>query len=530
MKKNFKIICRNSKLSLIQATITQQLIEKKHPSLKIQIMAKASRGDLDTVTPLYAMGDKNIFTQDIENVLLDENADIAVHSLKDLSAEKLDDPTFYHAFFDRDLLQDVLIFAPDFDFDALLRGGATFRLGTSSLRRKQLIPDFLQKVIFQRTKNISILQKNDFQIEVKPIRGNVDTRLRKLQAGEFDAIVLAAAGLNRLCRFDNNVKKLLENCKIVLLPLIECPSAAGQGALIAECLQKNNEAVEILKTLNDEKLSKQLAKERFFSKKWGGGCHQRFGVVSFEIRKNLVTRIAGQTQEGENSLILDDFDIEFSAQSIKNFDVNHKKLFSSTDFMRDFFDYEFFTLTENDYECLENARIIFISHHRAIQKGVNVRLMKLLKEKQIWVSGTRTWRELAKNDIWITGSADAFGFHFLDKVFESNLFDIEKKDIVILTNEQSAKHWEMEGIKTVSSYRLKADLSDSMLHFLQEADLFFWTNFEQYEISKPFLKEGVGHACPSGKTAELFENQGLSPIIFPSIKIFLHWRKNILSV
>jgi hypothetical protein len=60
--------------------------------------------------------------------------------------------------------------------------------------------------------------------------------------------------------------------------------------------------------------------------------------------------------------------------------------------------------------------------------------------------------------------------------------------------------------------------------------LFFWTNFEQYEVSKPFLKEGVSHACPSGKTAELFENQGLSPIIFPSIKIFLHWRKNILSV
>lgn len=520
MIKNFKIICRNSKLSLIQANIVKKIIEEKNTTYYIDIVGKMSRGDLDTVTPLYAMGDKNIFTQDIENVLLEKKADIAVHSLKDLSAEKLDDTHFYHAFFDRDLLQDILIFRPNFHVEEVLRGGASFRLGTSSLRREELVPPFLKENIFP----------NHIHITVKPIRGNVDTRLRKLHAGEFDAIVLAAAGLNRLCRFDDNVKTLLKDYKIVLLPLIACPSAAGQGALVAQCLTQHQEAVEILKQLNDEKLAIQLANERQIAKKWGGGCHQRFGVVSFEVRNNIFTRIAGQIQHAEKSETLDDFIFDLPKKSVENFDIKNKKLFSSTDFMRDFFDYEFFTLAEKDFDRLNNADAIFVAHHRAIQKGINPRLVELLRNKQVWVSGSRTWRELSKNGIWITGSADAFGFHYLDKVFDSNLFCIDKKNIVVLTNEQAAQHWQAEGIETVSSYRLKPNLSEAATTELQESDLFFWTNFEQYEIAKPFLKKDIFHACPSGKTAELLEKQGLSPIIFPNIKAFLHWRKRILAV
>lgn len=527
MNRKIKIICRNSKLSLIQANITKKLIEKKFPTYEVDIIGKLSRGDLDTATPLYAMNDKNIFTQDIENVLLEKQADIAVHSLKDLSAEKLDDANLHHAFFDRDLLQDVLIFRPNFNFDDLLRGGASLRIGTSSLRREELVPAFLKENIFTNKANSCF---TDFEITVKPIRGNVDTRLRKLRAGEFDAIVLAAAGLNRLCRFDNDVKKLLNNCKIVLLPLIECPSAAGQGALVAECLAENRVATEILEALNDENLARHLANERQLSQEWGRGCHQRFGVVSFEVRNNDFTRIAGRAQQGDETKILNNFIFELPENLLNNFDIKNKKLFSSTDFMRDFFDYEFFTLSEKDYEVLENAQAIFVAHHRAIQKGVNPRLMELLKNKQIWVSGSRTWRELAKNGIWITGSADAFGFHFLDKVFESNLFCIDKKNIVILTNAQAAQHWQAENIKTVSSYRLKGNLSENLIKQLQESDLFFWTNFEQYEIAKPFLKKDIFHACPSGKTAELFEKQGILPVTFPNIKTFLHWRKNILAV
>jgi hydroxymethylbilane synthase len=521
MKKQFKIICRNSKLSLIQGRTAQQLIEKKDLSISVEVLSKPSRGDLDWATPLYLMGDKNIFTKDIEDVLWAGEADFAVHSMKDISAEKLTDSNFKVAIIERDDVRDVVVFNINI-FD-LLKKGEKIRLGTSSLRREELIPTFLKKALPK-------LSEKPIEIETLPIRGNVDTRLRKLKNGEYDCIALAVAGLNRLLNFEPEIVEILRGLPKMLMPIAEVTPAAGQGALLVECLAKNEDASALIEQINDAQLLSNILKERDFTKQYGAGCHQRFGVVNFDVKGTNVSIIKGKSDAQD----IDDMDFETNFSHL----IKDKKLFSASDYMRDFFDYQHFTLDDLFYDKLKKIKTIFVAHHRAAS---DTTVLDILKSKNsentveernpdtfgnggnVWASGTKTWYELAQKGVWIEGCSDGFGFEFLNPVFERSLFKTDKKDILILTNEAAEAHWQPD-YKTASTYRLTDNLSPEIITELKTSDAFFWTNYEQYQICKRYLKPNALHACPSGKTAQLFENEGLTPVLFPNIKAFLVWK------
>jgi hydroxymethylbilane synthase len=504
MKKHFKIICRNSKLSLIQGRTAQQLIEKKDPSVSVEVLSKPSRGDLDLTTPLYLMGDKNIFTKDIEDVLLAGEADFAVHSMKDISAEKLTDPNFKVAIIERDDVRDVVIF--NVNIFNLLKKGEKIRLGTSSLRREELIPIFLKKALPK-------LSDKPIEIETLPIRGNVDTRLRKLKNGEYDCIALAVAGLNRLMVFEPEIVEILRGLPKMLMPIAEVTPAAGQGALLVECLSKNKDASALIQQINDTQLLSNILKERDFTKQYGAGCHQRFGVVNFDVKGINVSIIKGKSDDKD----IDDMDFETNFSDL----IKDKKLFSASDYMRDFFDYQHFTLNDLFYDKLKKTKTIFLAHHRAASDTTVLDILK--SKKNVWASGTKTWYELAKKGVWVEGCSDGFGFEFLNPVFERPLFKTEKKDILILTNEAAESHWQPD-YNTASTYRLTDNLTSQLIEEIKTSDAFFWTNYEQYQICKPYLKPNALHACPAGKTAQLFENEGLTPVLFPNIKAFLVWK------
>jgi hydroxymethylbilane synthase len=525
MKKQFKIICRNSKLSLIQGRTAQQLIEKKDPFVSVEVLSKPSRGDLDLTTPLYLMGDKNIFTKDIEDVLLAGEADFAVHSMKDISAEKLTDPNFKVAIIERDDVRDVVVFNENI-FD-LLEKGEKIRLGTSSLRREELIPIFLKKALPK-------LSEKPIDIETLPIRGNVDTRLRKLKNGEYDCIALAVAGLNRLLNFEPEIVEILRGLPKMLMPIAEVTPAAGQGALLVECLSKNKDASALIQKINDTKLLSNILKERDFTKQYGAGCHQRFGVVNFDVKGTNVSIIKGKSDTQD----IDDMDFETNFSHL----IKDKKLFTASDYMRDFFDYQHFTLNDLFYDKLKKIKTIFVAHHRAASDTTVLDILKSKNNRKnsentveernpdtfgkggnVWASGTKTWYDLAKKGVWIEGCSDGFGFEFLNPVFERPLFKTEKKDILILTNEAAEAHWQPD-YNTASTYRLTDNLTPQLIEEIKTSDAFFWTNYEQYQICKPYLKPNALHACPSGKTAQLFENEGLTPVLFPNIKAFLVWK------
>lgn len=240
-----RIGSRGSQLALWQANhIAGRLRERGH-GVEIEIIH--TTGDKITDVALAKVGAKGMFTKEIEEALAARQIDLAVHSLKDL-------PTELAAQFEiaaipaREDPRDALCSAKYSDIDNLPRGA---RVGTSSLRReaqlKAMRPD----------------------LEVHPLRGNVDTRLRKLESGEYDAIILALAGLRRLGK--------TELVRQILTIEVMCP-AAGQGALAIETRAGDEDVHGALEFLDDAATRLETTCERALLKKLGGGCQVPIGA------------------------------------------------------------------------------------------------------------------------------------------------------------------------------------------------------------------------------------------------------------
>ena len=540
-----KLVCRPSKLSLIQAGIVKGKIEKLFPDIRVEIISKPSLGDLNQDVPIYALGEKDVFTKDIDAWLLSGAADLAVHSMKDVSVEQYQSAEFVTAVVEREIPHDVVIFNPN--IETLIAEKKTIRIGTSSLRRETLVPPFLKKALPHGASTAIIIM---------PIRGNVDTRLKKLRAGEYDGIVLAAAGLNRLLNSENSCEQsavsfeqfesqpiahssqitthsLLKDIKKMFLPLIECTPAPAQGAILAVALGSNKKTAAILEKINDNALSEKINAECAIMKNFGGGCHQRFGVHAVDYRDGYFLRVAGINDKGE--------DISESHFNLKNeFDFDFKNnfskkiFFSATDFMKYFFERKYFSekiLNEkkfgekNFYEKILSKKNIFVAHHNAVTK--NTTIIAALEKKIVWTAGTRTWFELAQCGIWVEGCADGFGFDWLQNIFSKTIININAKEICVLTNENVEHEENSQTPERLSTYSLEATNNAELISHLQKADIIFWTSYMQFQFYRQFVRTDAQHCCPSGKTAEKLSVLGLNPIIFPSIKIFLEWRATI---
>jgi hydroxymethylbilane synthase len=244
---NLRIGSRGSQLALWQANHISSLLRERGHRVEIEIIK--TTGDIITGVPLARVGTKGMFTKEIEDALLEGRVDLAVHSLKDL-------PTDLPAGFElaavtrREHPNDVFLSLLYEGIRALPQGA---RVGTSSLRRqaqlKTLRPD----------------------LDIHPLRGNVDTRIRKLEEGAYDAIILAAAGLNRLGR--------TELVREVISTDIMCP-AAGQGALGIEIRAGDTAIRECVAFLDDADARISTACERALLKSLGGGCQVPIGAFA----------------------------------------------------------------------------------------------------------------------------------------------------------------------------------------------------------------------------------------------------------
>ena len=240
MRRNIHIGTRGSKLALWQANWVQSQLQKQYPQLTIQIVIIKTKGDKILDVPLAKVGGKGLFVKEIEEALLDGRIDLAVHSMKDMPAE-LPAGLSIGAIPKREKSQDVLV----------SRGGSLADMptgaciGTSSLRRAA-------QLLWARP-----------DIRITPLRGNLDTRLRKLDAGNMDAIVLAAAGIRRL-GLEERISEYLSMA--VMLP------AAGQGALSIEIRKEDPETAELISSLDDADTRAVVLGERSFLHRLGGSC------------------------------------------------------------------------------------------------------------------------------------------------------------------------------------------------------------------------------------------------------------------
>lgn len=241
MRENVTIATRGSKLALWQAEFVADQLKRRHPGVQVELLRITTKGDKILDVPLAKVGGKGLFVKEIEEALLDGRADIAVHSMKDVPTE-LPEGLVIGTVPPREARTDSLL---SMEFDGLdgMPEGAV--VGTSSLRRQAqlyaLRPD----------------------LELKDLRGNLDTRLRKLTEGQFDAIVVATAGLLRL--------QLTAPKQQVLEPPEFLPAVA-QGALGVERRIEDTEMADMLQFLHDGAASLEVAAERGFLARLEGGC------------------------------------------------------------------------------------------------------------------------------------------------------------------------------------------------------------------------------------------------------------------
>ncbi len=240
------IATRQSPLALWQAEHVQRRLLEAHPGLEVELLKMNTQGDIILDTPLAKIGGKGLFVKELEQGLMDGRADIAVHSMKDVPVE-LPEGLHLPVILEREDPRDAFVSNHYASFEALPQGA---KLGTSSLRRQC---------------QLSALRPD---LEVISLRGNVGTRLRKLDEGQYDAIILAAAGLMRLELTERIAGKISTDT---------CLPAIGQGAVGIECRADDPRVNALIGVLNDESTHIRVAAERALNYRLEGGCQVPIG-------------------------------------------------------------------------------------------------------------------------------------------------------------------------------------------------------------------------------------------------------------
>lgn len=249
-----RIATRQSPLALWQAHYVKQRLEAFHPQLTVELVPMVTRGDVLLDTPLAKVGGKGLFVKELELAMLDGRADISVHSLKDVPVE-FPEGLGLVTICERDDPRDAFVSNHYQTLDELPTGSI---VGTSSLRRQCQIAE----------------QRPD--LVIRSLRGNLGTRLGKLDKGEYDAIILAVAGLNRL--------EMQDRIRYALPPEVSLP-AVGQGAVGIECRLDDERTKALLAPLNHHETAIRVSAERAMNMRLEGGCQVPIGSYA-ELKDN----------------------------------------------------------------------------------------------------------------------------------------------------------------------------------------------------------------------------------------------------
>ena len=248
-----RIATRKSPLALWQANYVKQALELHHAGLQVELLAMSTRGDKILDTPLAKVGGKGLFVKELEQAMLEDRADIAVHSMKDVPME-FPEGLGLAVICEREDPSDALVSNTFNSFKELPLGA---KVGTSSFRRQ------------------CQLREARPDLQIADLRGNVGTRLSKLDAGEYDAIILASAGLMRLEMSDRIRERL---------PYDTCLPAGGQGAVGIECRTQDLDTLKLLDCLHHIDTATRVVAERAVNGRLQGGC--QVPIASFAVLEN----------------------------------------------------------------------------------------------------------------------------------------------------------------------------------------------------------------------------------------------------
>lgn len=266
--KNIRIGTRDSQLAMWQAEWVKSKLELFYPDHVFELVPMKTKGDKILDVPLSKIGDKGLFTKELEQGLLNEELDLAVHSLKDLPT-MLPEGLIISTFCEREEPRDVFLSKNGVPLEELPLGSL---IGTSSLRRKAQLKHYRPDLNFI------------------DLRGNLQTRWRKLQESEMDGIVLAAAGVKRLGWGERITQILPEEMML---------SAVGQGSVAIEIVESRSDIVELLSPLNDIDTEQAVRAERALMRKLEGGCQVPVGGLAQVVNGKIVLRGMVASLDGE---------------------------------------------------------------------------------------------------------------------------------------------------------------------------------------------------------------------------------------
>ena len=272
---NFVVGARGSKLSQAQTNWVISELQKIDSSLSFEFKTITTKGDTDT-RPLFAMEQRGIFEKEIDRAVFEKEVDFAVHSLKDVPSQ-LDENLIIACIPKREAINDVLITRDGFDIDSIPSNSV---IGSSSLRRA-----------------VQITRKRP-DLNVKPVRGNIETRINKVVDGKFDGVVLAQAGITRLGT----------SVKLSKLSLDDFPPSPGQGALAIGCREDDSKTLKILQQIEDPKSRKEIEAERALSDSVDSGCRFPVGAFAVSDSNSLTLKVAVYSMDGKKSIILEKSD------------------------------------------------------------------------------------------------------------------------------------------------------------------------------------------------------------------------------
>ncbi|QNH06431.1 hydroxymethylbilane synthase [Pseudomonas sp. B11D7D] len=271
MSREIRIATRKSALALWQAEYVKARLEQAHPGLKVSLVPMVSRGDKLLDAPLAKIGGKGLFVKELETALLENQADIAVHSMKDVPMGFPEGLGLY-CICEREDPRDAFVSNTYDSLDVLPAGSV---VGTSSLRRQAQL----------------LARRPDLEIQF--LRGNVNTRLAKLDAGEYDAIILAAAGLIRL-GFEDRIRSSIS--------AEDSLPAGGQGAVGIECRSADTDVHALLAPLHHRETALRVTAERALNKHLNGGC--QVPIACYALLENDQLWLRGLVGQPDGGLLL----------------------------------------------------------------------------------------------------------------------------------------------------------------------------------------------------------------------------------
>lgn len=500
-KRQYKIGTRGSLLALTQCNQVKDELERLTGDEFVLEIIK-TQGDMIQNAPLWQLDGKDFFTKELDEALLTGRVDLVVHSYKDLGSIRPEGIALA-AVTKRTYANDILLIKKS--TIPLLKDRKEFVVGTSSPRRMvNLEKHFAPFIPFGA----------HLKVTPKVLRGNVNTRIEKLKNDEFDAIVLALPGIERLALTESSrvqLESLLSGTTFMILPQSVFPSSAAQGALGIECLQNRSDNGELwnkLKKMEDKTTVEEVSRERKAFNQYGGGCHLAVGINVKSIDGFYLHNHRGVLNDEAVSIT------KLEGRDLPEFFIKPKV---------------FHGLQGDDKLVNKIVNDVDLKHKHVYVTGKHV--LHVVKEQpdSLWAAGARTMKDLAARGFWVNGASDSLGDDEILRLRAGKAISLmvnTTDELAVLTNDLGTS---TVG-KVIECYtrRLEEKTTPEFDEKINTTEVFFWASFFQYQAYVAKYPQIINriHVCGLGKTYQHFKEKNINVLPMATMEEFKTWTQS----